>query len=324
MRSAYSDIASQWFPSNRGGVGFSIFTIAILAVFISFGLVLSSINLPVKKRVIHADIPDRIAEYVKKVAKPVAKPSEVIKKPAQKITAPKKPINTQIKKQREPSKKPLSAADKSARKRVANKGILALKNELAILSDASDFKSMQVALNSKSIKEVPVKKEVSKNDILDSLGTRPAHTLTNPVDNASKIDVQSHMQARKLASLQDSTLSFKDESQTDQMTADSSESYGLKSGLDEESGFVFEKNKRMLYSVYERALRKNPGLSGKIVFELSINAEGKVVNVTVVSSTLNDDVFVRRLISRIKQFVFSAHGRSAVSKLRYPIEFLPG
>jgi len=91
---------------------------------------------------------------------------------------------------------------------------------------------------------------------------------------------------------------------------------------EEEITLVFDQNKGSLYSIYNRERRKDPGLQGKIVLEITISPEGKVVSVTIVSSELNNPKLERSLLSRIKLFKFST-GKTKPMTVRYPIEFLP-
>jgi outer membrane biosynthesis protein TonB len=85
---------------------------------------------------------------------------------------------------------------------------------------------------------------------------------------------------------------------------------------------VFDANKGAIYSIYNRALRKNPSLEGKLVLELTIEPSGVVSNIRVISSEMNDKALVAKLVSRIQMFNF---GQRSVSrtKINYPVHFLP-
>ena len=54
----------------------------------------------------------------------------------------------------------------------------------------------------------------------------------------------------------------------------------------EEIKLVFERNKGAIYAIYNRALREDPSLQGKVVLELKIAPSGEVVDVKVLSSEL--------------------------------------
>ena len=85
---------------------------------------------------------------------------------------------------------------------------------------------------------------------------------------------------------------------------------------------VFDCNKGTIYSVYNRALRKDPTLQGKIVLQLTIAPSGKVTSCVLVTSELHDDIVSHKISQRVKLFNFEAKDVTEVT-ITYPIEFLP-
>lgn len=85
---------------------------------------------------------------------------------------------------------------------------------------------------------------------------------------------------------------------------------------------VLDSNKGRIYAIYNRALRKNPLLAGKLVLELIIEPSGKVSVCRVISSELSDEALVKKLMARIKMLNFGAEKVPAY-KFEYPIDFLP-
>ncbi len=90
----------------------------------------------------------------------------------------------------------------------------------------------------------------------------------------------------------------------------------------EEIQMVFDRNKGSIYGVYNRALRSNPTLQGKVVLKLTIAPSGKVTQCSVVSSELNDAALAASITSRVKMFNFGAKDVTEVT-ITYPIDFLP-
>lgn len=90
----------------------------------------------------------------------------------------------------------------------------------------------------------------------------------------------------------------------------------------EDVRLVFERNKGSIYAIYNRALREDPALQGKVVVELKIAPSGEVVDCRIVSSELKTPDLERKLLARIKQFDF---GAKQVDQLvvTYPLDFLP-
>lgn len=91
----------------------------------------------------------------------------------------------------------------------------------------------------------------------------------------------------------------------------------------EEIELVFQKNKGRIFSLYNRALRKDPSLQGKIVLELTIAPSGKVLKVRIVSSELNNPELEKKLLARVKGFKFKARSNVDTLVVKYPIDFLP-
>jgi TonB family protein len=90
----------------------------------------------------------------------------------------------------------------------------------------------------------------------------------------------------------------------------------------EEIKLVFDRNKGSIYTIYNRALRADPTLQGKVVLKLSIAPSGQVLDCQIVSSELKSPELERKLLARIKQFDFGAKAVDTMV-VTYPIDFLP-
>lgn len=90
----------------------------------------------------------------------------------------------------------------------------------------------------------------------------------------------------------------------------------------EEIKLVFERNKGAIYAIYNRALREDPSLHGKVVVELKIAPSGEVVDVRVLSSELKASELERKLLARIKGFDFGSKDVD-VMVVSWPVDFLP-
>lgn len=94
------------------------------------------------------------------------------------------------------------------------------------------------------------------------------------------------------------------------------------SRTDEEIQLVFDRNKGSIFGIYNRSLRDNPGLQGKMVLKLTIAPSGEVTDIGIVSSELGVDDLERKLLLRIKSFNFGAKDVETVT-VTYPIHFFP-
>ncbi|MEM9209144.1 MAG: AgmX/PglI C-terminal domain-containing protein, partial [Pseudomonadota bacterium] len=90
----------------------------------------------------------------------------------------------------------------------------------------------------------------------------------------------------------------------------------------EEIELVFDKNKGAIFALYNRALRADPTLEGKLVLRLTIAPTGEVTFCEVVSSELEDAEFERRLVQRVRLFRFEARDVEPVTTTK-PIDFFP-
>ncbi|MEX1994225.1 MAG: AgmX/PglI C-terminal domain-containing protein [Steroidobacteraceae bacterium] len=90
----------------------------------------------------------------------------------------------------------------------------------------------------------------------------------------------------------------------------------------EEIELVFDRNKSAIYALYNRALRDNPALLGKVVFELTIAPWGEITDIRIVSSELKDPELERKLVARIRMFRFEDKDVEAMTTTK-PIEFFP-
>ncbi|HSW26242.1 MAG TPA: AgmX/PglI C-terminal domain-containing protein [Burkholderiaceae bacterium] len=90
----------------------------------------------------------------------------------------------------------------------------------------------------------------------------------------------------------------------------------------EEIKLVFERNKGAIYALYNRALREDPSLQGKVVVELKIAPSGEVVDVKVLSSELKASELESKLLARIKGFDFGSKDVD-IMVVSWPVDFLP-
>jgi TonB family protein len=90
----------------------------------------------------------------------------------------------------------------------------------------------------------------------------------------------------------------------------------------EEIELIFDKNKGAIFSLYNRALRQDPSLEGKIVLRLTIAPNGAVTFCEVVSSELGDPDLEQKLVARVLLFRFEAKDVEAITTTK-PIDFFP-
>jgi outer membrane biosynthesis protein TonB len=90
----------------------------------------------------------------------------------------------------------------------------------------------------------------------------------------------------------------------------------------EDVRLVFERNKGSIYAIYNRALRDEPGLQGKVVLKLTIAPSGGITSLSIVSSELKMPDIESKLLARIRTFDFGAKDVNEMV-VNYPLDFLP-
>ncbi len=289
----------------------------VLAVTLVLGIaipMLPTFQKPVEQEV---ELPPRVAKLIfeKRTApKPKPKPKVVEKKPEPKPVTKKKPLPKKktppkVAKKPEPKpKKPPVDALEQARKKASSAGLLALQDSLADLRDQSvdELKGSRQLNDSGS-----TAKKTERALITSKVGSGSAGINTS---NMSRSTGSTQLAARTATEVKSSIVktSLKKNAKNARSPSRSQEDIQI----------VFDKNKSAIFNIYNRALRKNPALQGKLVVQLTIAPSGKVTAINMVSSELGDKALERKLLARIKMINFGAKPVDSVT-ITYPIDFLP-
>jgi hypothetical protein len=95
------------------------------------------------------------------------------------------------------------------------------------------------------------------------------------------------------------------------------------SRTDEEIQIVFDRYKSAFYRDYNRALRSNPTLQGKMVLRLTIEPDGAVSMCQMQSTDMDAPDLVTLVVNRVKTINFGAKDGVQTVTIVYPIDFLP-
>jgi hypothetical protein len=95
------------------------------------------------------------------------------------------------------------------------------------------------------------------------------------------------------------------------------------SRTDEEIQIVFDRYKAAFYRLYNRELRNNPSLQGKMVLRLTIEPDGTVSMCVLQSSDMNAPDLAAQVVSRVRTINFGAKDGVQAVTIVYPIDFLP-
>ncbi|WP_440904366.1 AgmX/PglI C-terminal domain-containing protein [Catenovulum sp. SX2] len=308
MATASMQMESQWLAN--GGYSDKLFKQILAVLFIGYFVLavgVPIIEVPELTREQQTRLPPQLAKVVldKKVPpKPEPKPKETVEE-----------------KPREPTPVEKKQAAKAAAKKVAQKaGLAAMKDSLFALRDA-----VKVEQTKQPLKQGKQTQTEFKRDMLDAAAGKKAASMQQAqvakVDAAEQTEAVPNQQMRLAENeqLQDLGLYGNDEANIAEETSEGGE---LASRSEQEIRQTLEAHKASLYQIYNKALRKNPLLAGKVVFEMLVTSTGEISQVSIVSSELNDAKLERRLVLKLRGIQFASK-EVADTATQWTIEFLP-
>jgi protein TonB len=308
------DIDLPWADDREDRAFRRMLGIAVV-IFLLFGVVLNQLPRPevVKRQLV--DVAPRLAQLIleKKKQPPPPKPKpEPPKEPEPKKPEPKP--EAEQKPKVEPKRKPEPAKREAIRQKVLKTGLLTAIDELADLRESFDLSDI-TALPQRKV-EAEAKKSVSTTDVLTSRASQGSGGIAS--SSQTRSISTSELAQRKSAQVESAIVSQEKLAKIDRQ----SNPVATSRRSPEEIERVFQRNKGAIFNVYHRALRQDPTIQGKVVFELTISPQGEVTDCVILSSELANNRLEKALISRIKKFTFS-NLKVPEIKVTYPIDFLP-
>ena len=298
----YRPVVMPWSKQGEDEKRFRKSLLIALLFMFSLGTFVNFWVLPVPDKNAVIEIPEHLVKMVEKRKK---KPPE--KRPEEK---PKE------KDEKKPSekKKPTKKETQVARKKAENSGVLAFKNDFNdLLDDETDaMLGSSARLNNTGAKS----SNNSNRDIVmaqSSSGGINTSSLSRNVGGGA---------GKKLGGVGFSRVASA--IGTDGIADDRPLSDGPgPSRTDEEIQIVFDRYKAALYRIYNRQLRKNPTLRGKIVLRLTIEPDGSVSLVKVESTDMKSPELSAKILARVNKFNFGPKEGVPKTTILYPIDFLP-
>ena len=275
-------------------------------------------------------IPEHIAELV---VKKKEEPKPVEKKPLEKVEAKATP--TQQAARTTPSDKS-PAPDKTpepqnvARTSAETKGVLALKNDFAGLIDSSGPVKMGAEGRVSMTGQIAPGTATTRSLIVSQAGGGSGGINTSAFSRNGNggggtggggTGTGGGGQSitgggMKIARVQSAT--------GEGVADDRPLSHGAgPSRTDEEIQIVFDRYKSALYRIYNRELRNDPSLRGKMVLRLTIQPDGQVSACAVKSTDLASATLSAEVVERVLKFSFGAKEGVPAITILYPIDFLP-
>jgi outer membrane biosynthesis protein TonB len=290
----------------------------LLSAFLAFAILIPWLPVEELSREKQEAVPPHLARVImekKVLPKPIpvpVKPKPVEKKKPEPVE--KKKPEPVVKKKPEPVVKPPPKVEvpnrlEKARELAAVSGVLAFQDSLADMRDSMDVSS----LNNTGMSSGQASAEKTERAILSAA----AKTGSGGIKTAalSRDTGGAALSGRETTRVTSALASGAAED-----VAGSSASLGGRS--DESIRRIMDRNKGAIFAIYNRALRKNPRLSGKLVFEMQIEASGAISELALISSELGDDKLSRKILSRIRMIRFEPE-QVVTTTVNYSFDFLP-
>jgi outer membrane biosynthesis protein TonB len=318
--------------------------VALLFCFV-FGSIIPLVELPLPDQSDDViEIPERLAKLVKKEAPKPAPPPKPVQKQSQE--EPEQPREEKAKtkpEQKKPDKpqkvtptpKPVQVAaggspKAAARKKAERVGVLAFKKAFDDLMDETPI--AKLGTEARLSKETPrvAGQAVAQRSLVamqakgGSSGGIGNAGVSRNVGSGNADRLGGGGIGRGGGSGNGAGFNRVESSLADLTESSRPLSDGLASGrTDEEIQIIFDRYKAALYRIYNRELRKDPTLRGKMLLRISIETNGSVSLCAVESTDLASPELVALILERIKRFNFGPKDGVPKITILYPIDFLP-
>ena len=319
----YHSYTLPWTPIPEEDQRLKRNMIASLVAALILGMIIPFLPVKEKDKSKVEELPPRLAQLVvQQKQKPKPPPPKIEKKKEEKKEKKKekKKEEKKEKKKEKPKEKPKPKPKPKktqaelvaeARKKAKSTGLLALSDELSELRDTTPKlkKSTNLAKGASQAKTFQ-RKTLTFGTASEGSGGIDTSNLSTGIGSTQ-------LEGRETAKVESAIEQVAKNARVE------SGSKGKRPGRTyEEVTLVIDANKGRIFNMYNRMLRKNPSLSGKIVFEITIDPSGAVNDVKIVSSELNSPALEKRLITLFKTFNFGAK-EVEVMVVTFPIDFLP-
>lgn len=295
-------------------------------IMVVASIIVTIINVPETTRAEKEKLPPQLARVLLEKQempppKPVEPPKEEKKpeekKPEEKKPEEKKPEKKPVEKPKDQSPKaPPKAAIEKAREQAESSGVMEFKDDLADMRDMLQTSAVQTA-------EVTATNSTGQAAQVDrSMITSGAKVASGGINTAalSRDTGGTALSGRQTTKVTSGLAEAGKKS--GQAAAGNSNGTGGAARSEEEIRKIMEQHKGAIYSIYNRALRQNAALQGKMVVKIVIDPNGRVVEATLVSSELRDPDLESKILSRIKLISFPASSvvRTTINQT---FDFLP-
>lgn len=312
----------ELFKSSEQDKKFSIILATLFALYFIIAVIVPFLEQVEIPRAIKEQVPVQLARIILK-EKQLPLPEKPTEKPVEKKIEEQpieeKPVEVKNEKiQEDPIKPPVAIPIKTrrelAKQKAKTSGLAAMKDELFAMRDAFEVAPVaKTTLSKEKASETKIKRKLLAADV------------NKQSTSLSAIKASQVVSSDKLSTRNTQTVRLSEEevlASTDTFTEESLKA--TNSGQRSEMSLrrTLETHKSRLYSRYNSALRKDPFLQGKVLFEIEIQPNGKVSKVNIKSSALNNAKLERQLLVILRSITFPVESVGVMVTI-WSIDFLP-
>lgn len=256
-------------------------------------------------------------EELKRVPLPEVKPAEAKK---EEVAKPKEEKPAEVKPVEKPKAVTKEAKVAAARDIAKKSGVLAMKDDLAAMRKLSQ--SFAGLGGVKGLSNAGAKGTVVTRSQIVGKGTGGSGGIQTAAVPGSGGMGMGGGDGRGATQVDSVTLggAVVDDGGDVAKAVESSRAAGTRS--EESIRAILDQNKAALYSIYNRALREDPALQGRVTFKLVIESDGSVSSCSIVSSALSNSGLESKLVNRIRLINFGPEG-SGSTTTNWVMDFLP-
>lgn len=321
MQAFYRVVDLPWSLSAEDEAKFRRFLAKIVGTVLVLSLIMPFLPVPEKDLDAAKEVPPRYAKLL--MEKKAPPPPPPIPEPIEQLEPEPLPEPEKVvekKPEPEPEPEPVVEVPKPdptelARENAKKAGVLAFADDLA---DLRDLDSVASVTDNRNLVGAAAEAGRSERSLITSSAGKSSGgintaSLSRDTGGAGGLSARNTTKVGSPIASQAASRAAKKRKERET---------GVSARSREEIEMIFDRNKGAIFALYNRALRRDPTLQGKLVLKLTIAPSGKVTACEVVSSELADPDLEQKLVRRVKLFDFGAKDVSIMTTTK-PIDFFP-
>lgn len=295
-----------WTRSQQEDRRFRLILLQVLLVSLVVGVVMPYVNIPLNDALFEEELPPRRVRLLAEQPLPEPEPEPVVVPEVPAVVVPPAP-------QTAPVQAPVAPVV-TPRAKAASSGVLAMSDALSELRDAVPRTG---TLSGRTDRNQRVPQRAPQPSVLTADVTRGSKGIEGGVAH------QSVLGNSGLPDREETAQGFSSGEVPLPVTGQFASPSAAAMRSEEEIQEVLDRNKGAMYTLYNRALRNDPALRGKLVMSITIAPDGRVTRCSIVSSELGSDELEQQLVALVKGIRFGDKPGVPAVTTKIPVEFFP-